>query len=474
MLSELAIKGSVEAILEDEQGNIIYREKVDNQITDVFRKIMLWFGFTSSAALSAVTGHVATSPGTHIHLEGLATVGLYCLNQDINVSRGTFKAPYFDNNYNYLTSNVTFYNIDGNATQSTTTMIPNHATCGFDPDTAEMVIEFRKTTGTGTVKSLCIGLAHLAGKGFPMFRHQYRDTNIPAATFLDANFILQHTKDSTTVYRRGTASNTVYAFNFNTRILTPITNTTNRNALLTNLPSYNCGIVIKDTIFRVSRYTYDTRSYSININYCKNWLTATTGADKVLEIPIPSDHPNITTETGFQPLYVHNTDTDMLEVFFSLPPRNVGSDVIMYRIMKVIIDPITLQETVYDMGDRPSAIAQNFLEYQSGLYYAEKYWLSNYIYSNTSLVGIEKWGDYRIGSVFDKNLQIAGDDFMSYGGALLQQVITSKGVKSIIMDAYTDLPYQDSSMMISGVNFSKPIVKGASNMLRIIYRYKLT
>src|SRR5574344_1215334 len=82
------------------------------------------------------------------------------MKDEIDITDETFMPPYITEDLLSLNDKVTFYGDPAVTSESSNVMIPFLDRCYFDYVNKELVFEYRKSTGTGTVKSVCIGRKH--------------------------------------------------------------------------------------------------------------------------------------------------------------------------------------------------------------------------------------------------------------------------------------------------------------------------
>lgn len=513
------LQGRVEIILEDQDGNVKYREETKNTVTDAFKNYTVYNHFSQTA----LAGLLKSTPGTTYNATansynqitpvvptGAADLGIYTLTQPINVKGNTFAPPYVDISKKILNKDVLFYslgNVAFGADEGAIGLIPYQGGCYYDTVNKELNVEYRRNGGSGTIAAVCIGRAHTLPK--VTYIISARDQKAPSDWFsanLQPGYLIEHTKTNGTIIYKvdnaTAASANIITFNcktkeyknngLNTNSATNILNATNNSA---------GGLIVGNSIFKVVRTAVSGTNYPLVINEIKNWTTATTLSTKAITIPT---NGGMTADTINTPVLVYNTETGKLEIFVSISKgRHVYDEIDAwgYNTVKVIVDPANLDDyEIVDLGVGPYAVSNYtsgtamatltaFLNH-TGTYHDGKYYLpiayaqdetTNYALLDSAVSANNGWHD---GMIIDKDFKVI-EDFFCYRSQTATAnvsrtyvvVITDEGPLpcSVASISSGDLgsPYVSYSQVISGVNLAEPVAKGNNDILRLIYHYKM-
>jgi hypothetical protein len=489
MSDSMKLKGSVEVILQDKNGNVKQRELKDNSITNAAYRYFLYscFNTTTTAGLqttlrcNAVLGTKAVKSRVDP-----ATTGIYTLSQDVNVTGTTIVPPYVDNSRVGLNNKVSFFNVSGTAAEATNQFIPVDTRCYYDQIKNELVVEYQKTTGSGTVKSIVVGGAHTELSASKFFGTQMVDYSFPeqfqqnTSSYLP---IIEHSVSDGTTIHFAAASNYSVAANLKTKNYDGISG----NPYYQSLSSFNSSTfvaaAVNGNLFKISRGTPTGTTIPCTLTYQKNFKTASyTTSTLALTFPV---REGFTAYANSYPVMVARPVLNKLEIFITVSvdefdPEGVGANV--WKAVIDVTDPNNIPAPTYiDCGVIPYIVSNapvvSNANKMHGFYNDSKYYLpyTNYINPDKSQLAVEVADVYQEGIVINTEFDTVSDFYIAKVGSYIPNHVV--GIDNKVMQMITSIatkPYMYYSQVLSGTNLDTAVSKGPDDILRIIYRYKIS
>lgn len=467
-MNNLKLKGQIEVILEDQHGKVKHREVKDNTITDPFLKHSL-YQMMSQNYLNNVTR--ATSGGTMPSVTAPTSFGIYTMKTPVDIKKDTFKPPYVGNLGTDLHPDVTFYNLAGSSSENSQQMIPVDGKCYFDKGgEIKFALEYLKNSFTGVVRSVVIGRGHNTQNS--NYQLLMKDVDMPAE-FYSSNqqYLLEHTTNGTILYK----SLSQYSYWW-ANLKTKEFKSSSSSLIYSNINSYYGGLILNNSIFKATKTSASGNTYNVTLTYVPNWKNSTSA--KTLSIPFET-REGMTIDSTVLPVLVAKPEQNKLEVFVTLSTGNHNGE-IGANIQKAVIDVSNLDEIKYDivdMGISPYTIS-NFGttvgQYVTGLFHEGKYYLPYYhIVNETGELTNVTNTSYQEGAVFSNDLSTV-HNIISYRLAsnTFNAPVICEDIRQMQVNNSNNY-YINATQVVSGTNLETPITKGANDVLRIIYRYKL-
>jgi hypothetical protein len=470
-IDRFGMEGQIEVRLEDRRGRLKTREIVRNTITEVFLKQLLYQGMTLTG-LSSVTRGANTNI---ISMGTISTYGIYVMNEQISVASDTYLPPYVDNTRAGLHPSVSFYNVGGSTTESTFEMIPVDTRSGYSRSKAEFQLEFVKNSYAGVVQSVAIGRAHSSVGD--SFLQTIKDTAMPANLYsTKAHYMLEHTASATIVRKSRSTADVLWA-NIRVKTYDMATNAVG----FANITSQFGALIVNGHAFKVAKKTAASGVYTVTLTILKDWATNSDGTTSTVDINI-SARDGMAVDTTVLPVLVARPDQNKLEIFVTTSVGN-HSGTMGANVKKVVVDISNIDSPLYetvDMGVIKYAISgfgTTVGQYMTGLYFGSKYYLPYYYVVNEvdgSLVGAAS-ANFQEGVVLSSDFATVYNiiNYRSAANTFNCPVISDSN-EVIQMQVNLTTPYiVKVGQVVSGANLDAPVTKTASDVLRVIYKYKL-
>jgi hypothetical protein len=468
------MQGEIEVVVEDRQGNVKSRQKVTNAITDAFLRYA-FYDMLNGGTLSGVL-RSNTRTGYNLLARTVpSTLGIYALDHAIDVKAETFLPPYVTSNLNTLDPGVTFYNVGGNTVEDSQVMIPVDQRCYFDHTKRELVVEYVKNTGMGTVKSVCVGRSHLLKT--QLYSVTQTETAIPNQWLATStNYLVENHPTNGTSLWKAASTAAQYRFNLKNRTM----DTFNSSPLYSNITAAVTvgGIVVGDHLFKAIKQAASGSTYTIRLNYVQNFRTAATVATKDVSVTCQEGMSILTDSI---PVMVYRQDTDVLEIFVTTSAGDHGGG--GFNVQKVVVtgldNPATMATETVDLGLLPYNIS-NFgttaAIFLSGYFDGEHYYLP---YTSTidtqGKIDVIAENAFQNGIIVSKDFKTISRVFNMRSATTTPNLIVRADTGLLQCQANaTNIPYIFLSQVVSGANLPEPSVKELDDVLRILYRYRVT
>ena len=487
----MGIKGTVEVVLEDQYGRVKQRERANNTVTLAARDMALW------AAMYYGWGNNLTrvsSGAAILESRAFSSFGIYTMNRDVIINPLQCEAPYVDDLATGVHPDVSFYNVDGGTVETGQEMVPNNARCFLDTFDNSYTIEYTKTSGGGTVKSIILGRGHAN-----VLQSMGRFARLPnvdsrwTGAFLTNACFLEHTQnDGTWFYKSTNATNTssqVWKGNFKTResIFLGTGNVTTNNASYVFTAAQAAqlqmaGLCVQGCVYAPYAVT-GTTTRTVTV-YAKTITDAVAIQNKTIVFP----SNGVTAASTYNPVICHNLDTNRLELFQTMNCADHGVTGIGHYVMKSVMTdgygaaanmmtwstPELFAVLPYGIGmSHVSAAAQR----SSGICKNGKYYLP---YQTRAILNPETAstvGDAttQYGVVIDATSKTVDREYLVRSAATMQKanVLTENGVE---LANYNDsnMSIGNASHVYSGANLTNAVVKAPTDILRVLYKYQMT
>ncbi len=268
-----------------------------------------------------------------------------------------------------------------------------------------------------------------------------------------------------------------YRFNFKNRTM----DTFNASPLYSNISGSATvgGIIVGDHLFKAVKQSATGSTYTVRLNYVLNFRTSTTAAYKDIVL---TTRAGMSVATDTLPVMVYRPDTGNLEIFIAISSGNPDGEY-GFSIQKVIVsgldNPVTMTVETVDLGLLPYCVS-NFgttaALYLTGYHDGTQYYLPY-----TSTVDATGKIDTVVENVFQNGIVISSD-FKTISRVFNMR--NSAAGPNLIVRADTGLlqcqvndakiPYIFMSQVVSGANLPQASAKELDDVLRIIYKYRLT
>ncbi len=472
-MENLKLQGEIEVVLEDRDGKVKERQVVSNAITEAYERYVFYDMLNAGTLSSLLRSN--TRSGCNFLTRTLPSVfGLYAMNHDIDIKRDTFLPPYVGDNQTSLADNVSFYNVGGSATESTQEMIPVDQRCYFDKAKKEFVLEYVKNTGVGTVKSVCVGRTHSIKAD--KFSVALAETAVPATWQNgNTNYLLEHTTDATCLWKiNGTTA-------WRNNLVTRSTEAVGGTACAGVVGSYFGGLVAGNVVYKAAKQSASGANHVVRLTYINNFRTSGTTAYKDITFTC---REGMTVNTAMTPVMVMRPDRNKLEIFVTL---SVGDHdgTIGCNLQKAVIgnldDPANLTVEIEDLRILPYAVSNwssaSVGYHLNGFFHEGKYYLPVYgIKSGDEELTVTAEAAFQTGVVVSSDFSTVHNS-VNFRTATSNEVnafvLTDGGVVQCRVNA-TTIPYVHLSQVLSGSNLPQAVTKNVDDVLRIIYRYKLS
>ena len=476
IMEQQHMQGEIEVIVESNTGEIKSQQKITNAITDGFLRYVL-YDMVNGGTLSSVLRSNTRSGYNLLSRTVPSALGIYAMDRNIDIREETFLPPYVCGDLNTLDPSVVFYNIGGNPTEDSQVMIPVDQRCYFDHNRRELVVEYVKNTGSGTVKSVCVGRSHLLRQ--QMYGITQNETAVPNqwTSSLAGHYCVEHHATNGTSLWKVTSASAQYRFNLKSRTMDSFSNSN----LYGNISGTNTsgGIVVGNNVFKAIKQTASGSSHTIRLYYATNFRTTSTTAYKDIVVSV---REGMSVSTDTIPVMVYRMDTGDLEIFVSLSSGD-HSGLFGYNIHKVTVSglesPATMSVETVDLGILPYSIS-NF-NTTASLFITGYFDGTHYYLPYTSTMDASGIIDTIAENAFQNGIVISAD---CKNVSRIFNMRNSASTPNLIVRADTGLlqcqvntvsiPYIFMSQVVSGANLPEPSVKGFDDVLRIVYRYRLT
>lgn len=477
-MGKVNLKGQIEVIIENRNGEVKYHEIKDNAITNAYLKFAL-YQMMSHNPLNNVTR--STAGGSIPVATSIGTFGIYVMSKPVNIRQNTYKPPYTGVVNSQLHPDVTFYNANGATAESAQVMVPVDGACYFSKGANnEYVIEYVKNTYTGTVRSVVIGKRHSDING--TFQLKYKDANLPPEFYggADANYILEHLPNSggTIIYRSYQTTDALQS-NLKTKELNILSGVLGTNIRSHCTNNFGC-LVVNDTLFKVAKKSASGNSHVATLTYIPNWKNAT--VIKTLDITFETNE-GIAVSTSAIPVLVAKPDENKVEIFLSVS-HGINGDGVGAHIKRAIVDvsaPADITYTIEDCGIIPQVISgwgTANTQYMTGTYYEGKYYLP-YYYIVTgggvlSTIGVRSYQEGVQCSLSEEG-KITVEDIVNFRSEndVLNAFVIADELEQMQVNTINNY-FIVLSQVVSGTNLDRGYDKGANDVLRIRYRYRLS
>ena len=475
------LQGELEVIVEDPNGNVKSRQVVPNAITDGFLRYTFYDMMNAGATLNNVLRSHTRTGYNFLSRVAPTNHGIYAMGSDIDIRYETFVPPYVDGRLTALHPDVVFYNVDGSMTETSLVMIPVDQRCYFDHSRRELVVEYVKNTGRGSVKSICVGRSHSASA--QMYSVSLAETAVPdhwKATAAGSYLIEHHQTGGTSLWKTVSATAGQYRFNLKSRTVEDFSN----SALHTNITAAATvgGIVVGNHLFKAVKQAASGSSYTLRLGYVLNFRTASSVVNKDIVL---TARAGATVRTDTHPVMVYRTDTGELEIFvtMSLGQREEDNHY-GFNLYKVIVsgldNPATMETETVNLGFLPYAVSCHDTTgplYVTGYFDGTSYYLPYNLVVHDPVFGLvanTSAAAFQNGIVISENFKTVSRLFNTRSLNTTPNLIVRADTGLLqCQAALGTIPYIFLSQVVSGTNLPVPSVKEPDDVLRIIYRYKI-
>lgn len=472
IMEQQHMQGEIEVIVESNTGEIKSQQKITNAITDGFLRYVL-YDMVNGGTLSSVLRSNTRSKYNLLSRTVPSALGIYAMDRNIDIRDDTFLPPYVCGNLNTLDSGVEFYNVGGSTAEDSQVMIPMDQRCYFDHNRREMVVEYIKNTGSGTVKSVCVGRSHLLKN--QMYSVAMTETAVSNQwTSTTANYLVEHHPTNGTSIWKTVAAASQYRFNLKNRTTDHFSN----SALHSNIGNATIagGIVVGNHVFKAIKQAASGSEYTIRLHYIANFRTSSTAAYKDIVV---SAREGVSVNTDTIPVLVYRMDTENLEIFLSLSAGD-HDDSFGYNIHKVTVSglstPATMTTETDDLGILPYNISN--INTTAALYLTGYFDGTHYYLPYTTTIDADGKTNTIADNAFQNGIVVSADCknvsriFNMRNSASTPNLIVRADTGLLQCQANTtNIPYIFMSQVVSGANLPEPSVKGLDDVLRIIYFY---
>ncbi len=116
-MEPLKLQGEIAVVVEDRSGKVRERQIVSNAITEAYERYVFYDMLNIGNLHSLLRSH--TRSGFNFLARTLPTsFGIYALDRDIDINKGTFLPPYVGDDQASLAESVSFYNVGGSLSES--------------------------------------------------------------------------------------------------------------------------------------------------------------------------------------------------------------------------------------------------------------------------------------------------------------------------------------------------------------------
>lgn len=474
---DFKVRGEIEVILEDENGNVKHREVHHNAITRPVLCQML------SSVLNTTGIQAVTKFNTRSDYTAANPCGIFLLSEDIHITKDTHIPPHLNiiGGYN---DKIVFKNVNGETVENEDTMllIPQKVGMNINGE-IRYTVEYVKNTFKGTFKSIFIG---------PSNNYALRwycgskDTEFPDLTF-DAEYLIKHTTNGTVIYKKKSDNSELYTLNLKTKEMETFTAST---VPMANIAKMHGAVVLGDLPVMVNRTGLNAakNSHVLTFYTYPSWRTeATNPATTVtFETPVVEAGENETCayyNNGVIPVVVPRPDLgdNVLEVFVPTHIKNAGKADARWVIQKITAtvnapDDIEFEAEVFaELPYRISCYNFNNIHYQvTGMYHDGKYYLPYYNVMNPVTGAEVTLGsqDAQEGIIVDAETKAVLEGFTQYIGRTnnLWLWVESDDFRQMRLNN-ADIRYGMFTRAFSGTNLDAPVEKGHNDTLRVRYSY---
>jgi hypothetical protein len=472
------LQGEIEVIVEDKNGTVKSRQVVSNAITDGFLRYAFYDMMNAGGTLNKVLRSDIRTGYNFLSRVAPTNHGIYAMNRDIDIRYDTFVPPYKQATAQLLDPGVVFYNIDGSSVENSQVMIPVDQRCYFDHSRREMVVEYIKNTGSGVVKSVCVGAAHNNSQLYSVLQ---TETAVPDfwKTSAGGSYLVEHHATEGTSLWKTVSTSVQYRFNLKNRMVEEFSNSS-LNTNITNTSTVG-GLVVGNHLFRATKNTASGSSYTLRLTCVSNFRTATSSTTKDIVL---TTREGMAVRTDTIPVMVYRMETGKLEIFVAISLDQDENGLYGFNTYKVTVsgvdNPATMTTETEDLGFLPYCISNYDTTgqlYLTGYFDGENYYLpyTHVVYDTVfGLTNNASVAAFQYGIVINKDFKTVERVFN------LRSVNTSPNLIVRVdtglvqcQAALATIPYIFLSQVVSGTNLPLPAVKEPDDVLRIIYRYKI-
>jgi hypothetical protein len=488
MTEDFRIEGRFEAIVEDKWGHIKDRQIAKNTVTRGVQKYLLYQYLTANA-FPAV--NVANASANYSIAKSFpnSSLGIYTMKSPVVVTPESEIPPYVSKTRTLLHKDVTFFNNNGATAEDMSTMIPVPTRSGLDRAKSEWTLEYVKNTNAGIVRSIALGRNYTAYSTYDLVTAT-KDWEAPVTwtTAADAFHALEYTANGTIVWKRNaTVANTVVGYNLLTKVYTTAVNA---NAY-TSLQTIFGGVIVNGNAYKaILNAAPSGSSVVVKVTGYKDWynLPAATGTNQTtLSVTFNAANGSTLVANGCQPVLVHRPGTTLIDVFCTVSTEERGA-AWGYNVQRKTINvaDITNLTVTSEMEDviLPYAVGQydtGAANYEPGAFFDGKYYLpirwtcDDITGTRTAPASDVSLAAYQEGVVLSQDLQTVINEVETRHLANMTccwvQTGANELVKLIAANATAAFPYH--TQLISAANLDAPVTKGDSDILRIIYKYRI-
>ncbi len=473
-MEQFKLHGEIEVVVEDSSGNVRQRQIVSNAITEAYERYVFYDMLNAGTLHSLLRSNTRT--GFNFQARTLPTAfGIYAMSHDIEIKKDTFLPPYVGDNQSSLADGVSFYNVGGLMSESTQEMIPVDQRCYFDKAKKEFVLEYVKNTGVGTVKSVCVGRSHAIKTD--KFSVALTETAVPATWQSGTvNYLLEHTTDGTCLWKTNGSS-----WTWRNNLVTRSNEAIGGAVCAGVLGSYFGGLVVGNVVYKAAKQSASGDTHVVHLTYVNNFRTSNTAGTKDITFTC---REGMTVNTAVQPVMVYRPAQNKLEILVTLSTGD-HDGTFGCNLQKAVIgnldDPANLTVEIEDLGILPYAVSNwtsaSVGYYLTGFFHDGKYYLP--IYAVTDDYGkmtVTAEGAFQTGLVVSSDFSTVYNSVnfrTSTANEVNAFVLADGGVVQCRVNA-TSIPYVHLSQVLSGSNLPQAVTKSVDDVLRIIYRYKLS
>jgi hypothetical protein len=507
------LQGEVEVRLEERDGTLVKSVRQHNFITNIGKQTALSKSLSGITGLNTLLGKAAAMTlayGTNIQSETMpTTMGIYAMNSDLTITPDVVFPPYVQDDLVTLSPNVKFYTTGSAFTTETDVGMQLYRSY-ISPDGAEYTVDYIKNSGTGTVKSLCIGRIHSEmAATFQTFASDVnRNLTWQAATPTIAYFF-EHKADKSFIWKN-LGNTAVYKFDLTDKtspIVRTATATWGGVAAGGGL-AFTAGDVGSETVvgIRFTAPVVQAAQTRVNLPIIASiaanfFVNNTVTALATIAFTLPQDDiddgttliPNV---TGYHPVMLlgkDSTDTNpVIEIFQTV---GIGPDgfKVMRAVLTNVLDPtnivVAVDEETYtfpvaignyynssfEASDVPGYYDAKEGDTADPVYYLPYtyVWQNNaakLVANNQFCPGIEVSDDLsEVGRRFIYRTALAFPGVMPF--AKIEGKV--RQVCPVAAAANQGWVYPTNTQVFSAIQLPEPVEKTADKTLHIIYKYRL-
>jgi hypothetical protein len=516
-MTAISLEGRITVQIEDKDGNVKDSCTVENTITNAFLKRVLVSAFTQGSIATTLRSVSKPTTGQYASYVDSGTFGVYAMNKEIEVLAETVVPPYVRTSMSSSDPTLVFYNNGATVTESGMELIPvdNRSTYSRDANKHTYMFEFIKNSGVGSVKSICVGRSYnypqyYTGALFGEAIYQ------PIWTTGTVEYFLEHwvtgtptelcpkgNQQGTTIWKQVSSSSQFSANLVTKQITTYAQSNLSTNILNSSLVGAhvfnNNGTFVA---IKATRASSATNSVVIRLSYCTTLTGTTTVSTRDITVDVPEGE-TYNSSVG-APVMVSRPDNGTLEIWLTV---SVGAHVLedestVYgaRVYKIVLatptNPASSEYEVVEVGITPHIIGQYDSTavgyYLSGFYFADLQNNDPEKTDNEEPEGVyylpvtghvtQAYTGWSSSSSFAYGIRANADLSVVYGDYFARASSSSTASLPVFSDAGVVYCYANSTTLyyaivggvVSGANLPQTIIKGADDVLRLIYEYTLT